>query len=61
MESTQKDNSKHPKYKNLPEEYPILEYFKIIERNELNFVYKPAEDTFLFLDTLYMERESILK
>ena len=57
----EKEFPKQLKYSKLPKEYPILDYLSITLPKELDFVYRPSEDTFLFLDALYLEQKSIAK
>ena len=36
-----------------PKQTPLLDYIKILEKNEFDYVYRPNDDSFLFLDALY--------
>ncbi len=51
-----------PKYnlQNL-ENYKIIDYLPILEQNELDYVYRPNDDTYLLLDALKMDFEEIMK
>jgi hypothetical protein len=39
--------------------YEILDYVPILETNELDFVYRPNDDSFLFLDALKLDLDEI--
>ena len=51
-----------PKFKldNL-ENYKIIDYLPILEPNELEYVYRPNDDSYLLLDGLRMDMEKIIK
>ena len=39
--------------------YEILDYVPILEANELDFVYRPNDDSYLFMDALKLDLEEI--
>ena len=51
-----------PKYdlKNI-ENYKIIDYLPILDQNELDYVYRPNDDSFLLLDALRMDLQEIMK
>lgn len=43
------------------EDYKIIDYLPILEKNELDYVYRPNDDTYLFLDALKLDLPNVLK
>ena len=41
--------------------YKIIDYLPILEANELDYVYRPNDDSYLLLDALKMDIEEMVK
>ena len=51
-----------PKFKlDKLENYKIIDYLPILEPNELDYVYRPNDDSYLLLDALRMDLNEIIK
>lgn len=51
-----------PKFKlDKLENYKIIDYLPILEPNELDYVYRPNDDSYLLLDALKMDFDEILR
>lgn len=42
------------------ENYKIIDYLPVLEKDELNYVYRPNDDSFLFLDALRLDLPEII-
>lgn len=40
--------------------YKLIDYLPILEKDELNYVYRPNDDSFLFLDALRLDLPTII-
>jgi hypothetical protein len=41
--------------------YEDLDYISVLEQGEFNFVYRPGDDSFLFLDALRFELDNMIE
>jgi release factor glutamine methyltransferase len=48
-------------YKANSKQYELIDIIPVLEKNDFDYIYRPNDDSYLFIDTLFMELQSLAK